>query len=293
MIKSLPEVLTALPPAARALYVRAGAWAPRTLDLGVATALLYSGPQAAESQLHVLEQAGLLPSVGNGQWRRTDAVYINQRDLARAQLAGARFDAVVRHAADYLLARVTAACDVLAPGRPRLHRYDPAYEPQDLPAPADDNAARAWLTEHVDTVVTVAISASDTGQHALCWTLLDRLWPITEHTIDQRYLDIITPSLHAAHLSGDPVLIADATLRSGIWWLHQDQHAIAEQHLSTAQQLWAQAELAGAVEPDIAIRCRLWATEQLGLAQLAAGHTTDSAPGRQAALAQHARTGGA
>jgi hypothetical protein len=191
MSEHVLTVRRAASPTPSELYVLLGVWPPRTVDVGVAAAILDCRPEVAEQQLLLFQDAGQLISIGPGSWTRPDEVYGDQCRRACERIATGEFTAVARRLGDYVLAHIDAAHQLIAPTRPRLHRYHPAYTPPITPVFADEAAARAWLTGQIPTILAVAHRAHTVELHQLGWALLDGPWPLIKRVVDSRHLDIV------------------------------------------------------------------------------------------------------
>jgi hypothetical protein len=125
---------------------------------------------------------------------------------------------------------------------------------------------------------------------------VDGLWPLVEHTIDQRRHAIDQLALRVATFSGDLLLIAESSVRRGTYLVSTGDYAAAQEHLSRACGLFSDIERevrSDASRSTWAARRRITAAEQRAQALLRGGAAIEAVDLLRTCWLDHQRLGSA
>lgn len=293
MLDTVETAVAELPKNTRQFYLLLGCWPGDVLDGGIAAAVGNCPQVQAEAQMGILAAAQLLVDAAPNGWYRPREVFDDQRRRA-AETASedlpeleAEHALVTRRIAEYFLARLSVADELVAPGRLRLDNYVADYRPADLPQVQERAAALDWAEQQLDNIL-LAAHAVHQLLPPLCFAVLERLWPVlVERKLYPQRPVIDELFLRAAGGTLDEVLVAEAMKRSGMHLLSAGDFTAARQQLEMALKLWGDVgsvTVRRRVSAERTIQQRALATEQqaliteqLALLRLAEGGGPDAA----------------
>ncbi|MFI2214848.1 tetratricopeptide repeat protein [Streptomyces sp. NPDC020141] len=176
--KALDASYAVLSEEAARLYRTLGALPLRAFGSRAAAAACAETLPWAERGLDELVEANLVEDIGPDRCRFHDLVRVHAEARALADDGEQTREDALRRVCEWYLETATAAQIRLTPAQFVLERT-PLHPSPGLPLPfTDDLGALGWLDEERPRLMSAVRAAADRGWLAICWQLVDAMWPL-------------------------------------------------------------------------------------------------------------------